>query len=194
MLKRCLSLLFGLMIHGITYASLADQWKGFGINFYIKLGQKMRFSQLPYSLSSLLALTTIGAKNETRSELLDVLQIKNPKELNDLITHLDAINRDWITTKNKSQNTEFANSLWADKNLSFQPDFLSALQKSKSNYFFTVNFKENPEIARQKINQWVERHTQNYIKNLVPYNALSQNTRLVLVNAIYFKGLLEITL
>jgi serpin B len=51
-----------------------------------------------------------------------------------------------------------------------------------------VDFKGATEAARLTINQWVEQKTQDKIKDLLQPGALESNTRLVLTNAIYFKG------
>lgn len=53
---------------------------------------------------------------------------------------------------------------------------------------FFQKFSENPEAAREYINEWVARITKNNIKSLLPADAISQNTKLVLANAAYFKG------
>ena len=52
----------------------------------------------------------------------------------------------------------------------------------------TVNFKNQTEEARSSINQWVEDKTNNKIKDLIKDDALTSLTRLVLTNAVYFKG------
>ena len=51
-----------------------------------------------------------------------------------------------------------------------------------------MDFKGSTEAARLAINQWVEQKTANKIKDLLPHGALKPTTRLVLTNAIYFKG------
>ena len=53
---------------------------------------------------------------------------------------------------------------------------------------FAVDFKRDPEVSRLIINEWVERQTNEHIKNLVPKGEISGLTKLVLTNAIYFKG------
>jgi len=53
---------------------------------------------------------------------------------------------------------------------------------------FEADFRGQPEPARQRINGWVEQQTHDRIKDLVPQGAVDQDTRLVLTNAVYFKG------
>ena len=52
-----------------------------------------------------------------------------------------------------------------------------------------VDYKAHAEKVRDEINQWVEQKTNDQIKDLIPAGMLSEDTRLTLVNAIYFKGL-----
>lgn len=50
------------------------------------------------------------------------------------------------------------------------------------------NYRENPEGARQHINNWVSEITKHNIKQLIPEDGVSEATKLVLANAAYFKG------
>jgi len=52
----------------------------------------------------------------------------------------------------------------------------------------SVDFKNTPEQARIQINKWVEQKTNNKIQDLIKPGILNPLTRLVLTNAIYFKG------
>lgn len=51
-----------------------------------------------------------------------------------------------------------------------------------------VNFKEEFEAERVKINTWVAEQTQDKIKDLLVSGVLSADSRMVLINALYFKG------
>lgn len=51
-----------------------------------------------------------------------------------------------------------------------------------------LNFKNDPQLARNLINSWVEQHTHNMIKDLLPPGSIDKTSTLVLVNAAYFKG------
>ena len=82
-----------------------------------------------------------------------------------------------------------ANALWAEKTYPFSPAYLETIHK----YYgtggaFPVDFKGDPEGERKKINAWVEQQTNNRIRDLMPAGSIDAVTRLVLTNAIYFKG------
>ncbi len=82
-----------------------------------------------------------------------------------------------------------ANALWAEKTYPFQKSYLETI---RSHYgtgsAFPVDFRGDFEGVRKRINAWVEEQTRNRIKDLIPPRALTRDTRLVLTNAIYFKG------
>ena len=77
--------------------------------------------------------------------------------------------------------------MYTQEGFALQPDFLEI---NKKHYFAepqSVNFREE-EKARGVINNWVEEQTKEKIKDLIPSGAITSDTRLVLVNALYFKG------
>ncbi len=81
-----------------------------------------------------------------------------------------------------------ANALWAEKTYPFKPSYLSALQPTYGAVLYPVDFKRAFEPARAQINQWVEQQTNARIKYLIAKGALEASTRLVITNAVYFKG------
>ncbi len=81
-----------------------------------------------------------------------------------------------------------ANALWGQKGEPWLAEFLTTTQTNYGAGLREVNFAGAPEAARQKINKWVEEQTQDKIKNLLPKGVVKPTTRLVLTNAIYFKG------
>ncbi|XP_074549275.1 leukocyte elastase inhibitor-like [Halichoeres trimaculatus] len=81
-----------------------------------------------------------------------------------------------------------ANSLYGEQTFLFLLEFVADLEKYYGAKLETVDFQNNAEGARVKINTWVEEKTQGKIKDLLPENSLSDVTKLVLINAIYFKA------
>ncbi|XP_061821655.1 leukocyte elastase inhibitor-like isoform X3 [Nerophis lumbriciformis] len=81
-----------------------------------------------------------------------------------------------------------ANRLYGEQTYTFVEEFL---EETKNFYFAeveSVDFKKNAEAARLTINSWVDEKTQGKIKDILPKDKVSDTTRLVLINAIYFKG------
>jgi serine protease inhibitor len=86
-----------------------------------------------------------------------------------------------------------ANALWGEKTYPFKQSYIDTIHKYyRTGGLFPVDFRNDYEGARQRINGWVEEQTANRIKDLIPAGAVDEETkklmRLVLINAIYFKG------
>ena len=141
----------------------------------------------PFSVSSALAMTYEGARNKTRTEMSEVLHF--PLDGNILNTSFKRI----ISETQKSVNPKFyrlniANSIWAQKNYRFLHSFFTAVNEYYGAKIEEVNFKtaEEREIARKKINDWTAKKTNDKIKDLLDKNSLDSDTKMVLVNAVYF--------
>jgi serpin B len=90
--------------------------------------------------------------------------------------------------KKRGYQLNVANALWGQKGYSFLPDFLKLTKKNYGAGLQEVDFAGNTEGARKTINAWVEKETKDKIKDLLQPGVLDSSTRLVLTNAIYFKG------
>lgn len=85
-------------------------------------------------------------------------------------------------------NLNVANSLWPQQDYQFLDAYLSLIRKYYGVSITPVDFKNASEAARETINKWVEKKTEQKIKNLIHPGTLDELTRLVLVSAIHFKG------
>lgn len=86
-----------------------------------------------------------------------------------------------------------ANALWGEKTYLFRQAYLDTLNKYyHTGGLFPVDFRNDFEGARQRINAWVEEQTKSRIKNIIPRDIMDEESkklvRLILTNAIYFKG------
>jgi serpin B len=82
-----------------------------------------------------------------------------------------------------------ANALWAEKTYSIEKPYLDTItQYYETGVIRPADFKKNFNAERLRINGWVEEKTKKRINDLIPDGVLDDLTRLVLVNAIYFKG------
>jgi serpin B len=81
-----------------------------------------------------------------------------------------------------------ANALWAQQGYTFLNDFLKLTKTDYGAGLNQVDFEDATEAARLTINRWVEQKTEDKITNLLPPGSLSSKTKLVLTDAIYFKG------
>lgn len=147
----------------------------------------------PYSLSTALAMTYAGARGETEAQMKDVLHYTLPQQ--ELHPSFNALDLDLTKPADNGPNEEdfqlnLANSLWAQEGFSFLPDYLTLIETNYGAGIRLVDFIDsaNREQARLTINDWVSDGTEEKIKDLFPKGIFTENTRLVLANAIYFKA------
>ncbi len=178
-----------------TAAAVADNSE-FAFELYAKLnddpsikaeGGNLFFS--PYSISTALAMTWAGARGETEKQMAEVLHFSLPQER--LHQALGALEKQLNAAgKKRGYQLSVANALWGQKGCGFLKEFLTLTKKNYGARLKEVDFI-NPAVrekARKKINRWVEKKTNKKIKDLIQPGVLNQLTRLVLTNAIYFKG------
>jgi serpin B len=138
-----------------------------------------------YSILVALTMTYEGAKGITAEEMESVLHI--PSNAGDRRPNFariyNAINRE-----DKQYALSTANALWAQRNFTFLKEYTDAIEKYYGGKVTNLDFVGATEESRQTINKWVEDNTNDKIKDLIPKGVLSAATRLVLTNAIYFKG------
>lgn len=81
-----------------------------------------------------------------------------------------------------------ANALWGQQDYEFLPSFAKLVEDRYGGHLERVNFVKAAEKARRTINAWVQKQTNGKIKDLIGQGVLDSMTRLVLTNAVYFKG------
>uniref|UniRef100_A0A8C0F394 Serpin domain-containing protein n=1 Tax=Bubo bubo TaxID=30461 RepID=A0A8C0F394_BUBBB len=177
-------------------------------------GKNIFFS--PWSVSSALALMYLGAKGNTATEMAEVLHFTQaaraegssvarpsrgrPKRRKMDTEHKQADDihsgfKELLTAINKPRSTyslKSANRIYMEKTFPLLPVYI---QLSKNYYKaepHKANFQTAPEQSRKEINAWVEKQTEGKIKNLLASQDVTAATKLVLVNAIYFKAEWEI--
>jgi serine protease inhibitor len=139
----------------------------------------------PESVSTALAMTYAGARADTAAEMAKTMHFTLPP--GQLHPAMGALLRDRNAAHDGYQLKE-ADALWVQNGYSLLPEFLKL---NKDNYEAGLNqldFKGATEASRQTINLWVEQRTENKIRELLTPGSLTPDTRLVLTNAIYFKG------
>ena len=158
----------------------------FALDLYSKYQSKegnIFFS--PYSISTALAMTYEGAKGQTAEEMQNVFHFSADSNI-----RRPAFARIYneINKKDKGYLLSTANALWGQKDYLFLNDYLSNTEKYYGGKVTNLDFITETEKSRVTINNWVEEQTNNKIKDLLPSGAIDSSTRLVLTNAIYFKG------
>ena len=138
----------------------------------------------PYSISAALAMTYEGAKGETSKEMKSVFYFP---ESNILRPNFAAIYND-INKEKDQYDLKTGNALWVQQDYPFLEDYMNRVEKYYGGKATNVDFINKTEETRQTINSFIEKQTNNKIKDLIPAGFLNPLSRLVLTNAIYFKG------
>jgi serpin B len=141
----------------------------------------------PYSISTCLAMTYGGARGDTAKQMAEVLHF-GPKAAQ-VHSAFASLQRGLNEIGGQGSNQfNIANALWAQQGHAFLPAFLTIARDEYQANVNQADFKTAAESARSKINQWVAQKTQERIKDILPPGSVDAMTRLVLANAIYFKG------
>lgn len=171
----------------------AEDMNEFAVALYRQLAasdESLIFS--PYSIFQAFLMTYAGANAETKAQIAEALEIdledgdKVHEWMNALNIHLTTPSE---FVRQGAQPLEFnvANALWAQKELHYEQAFLDKLSANYNAGLKLADFSK-PEEARQLINLWVAAQTNEKIKELIPSGMLNEMTRLVITNAVYFKG------
>jgi serpin B len=172
-------------------AALVKGNNQFALDLYRQLhGEEGNLFFSPYSISAALGMTYAGARGETAEQMAKTLHFT----LDNAALHptfgalLKEINGAGKDPRKRGYQLSSANALWAQKGYHFLPAFLKLTKDYYGAGENTVDFVGATEQARETINKWVEKETNDKIKELLKKGVLTTDTRLVLTNAIYFKG------
>jgi serpin B len=163
----------------------------FAFDLYARLAKKdgnLIFS--PYSISSALAMTYAGARGDTAAEMEKTLHFAlEPARLHPAFADLSA--RMMRSGNRDGGQLLVANSLWGQRGYPIRDDFLALTRDDYGAEMKEVDFTNDKdrEVARQTINHWVAQKTQDMIRELLKPHNLDADSKLVLVNAVYFHSL-----
>ena len=142
----------------------------------------------PASLLIALAMTCYGARGNTAAEIMKVLHVasvSSPDFNQSMKKFIDTLNG----ASDENNKLLTANRLFVQKSFDILETFKIGTREFYDAEPSLVDYITNAEEAREEINHWVESKTNDKIKDLIPSGMLTSDTRLTLVNAIYFKGL-----
>lgn len=141
----------------------------------------------PFSISSALAMVFLGTKGSTAAQLSKTFHFDSVEDVHSRFQSLNAE----VSKRGAAHTLKLANRLYGEKTYNFLPEFLTSTQKMYGADLAPVDFQHASEDARKEINQWVKGQTEGKIPELLAVGVVDSMTKLVLVNAIYFKGLWE---
>lgn len=168
---------------------VVDANNQFAFELYSELSksEKDNIFYSPYSISAALAMTYEGAKGQTADEMRSVFHFP---EDNILRPNFAAVYND-MNTGNRAYEMRTGNALWVQQDYKLLEDYTGRAERYYGGKATNVDFVRETEKSRQTINSFIEQQTNGRIKDLIEPGMLDQMTRLVLTNAIYFKGTWE---
>uniref|UniRef100_A0A8C4XL39 Serpin domain-containing protein n=1 Tax=Falco tinnunculus TaxID=100819 RepID=A0A8C4XL39_FALTI len=154
----------------------------------------------PLSIISALSMVYLGARENTKAQIDKVVHFDkiagfgeaiesqcvtsaSIHSLKDMFTQ--------ITKPSDNYSLSFASRLYAEEAYSILPEYLQCVKELYKGGLETISFQTAADQARDLINSWVESQTNGMIKNILQPGAVDLETEMVLVNAIYFKGMWE---
>lgn len=170
--------------------SAADAINAFALDLYKLLqsneGGSGNILISPFSVATVLAMAYPGSRGATADQLADALHLSgdaaaDAADFGALLSDLNGLDQSYLTLS-------IAEALWSQQGSPLLPQFLETINGAFNGGLHEVDYEHQPEQARLAINQWVAEHTKDKIVDLLPPGSIDNLTRLVLTNAIYFKG------
>jgi serine protease inhibitor len=172
---------------GAGMADAARAYNGLGFQLLAQCRQslptKANYFLSPAGLALALSMAQNGAQGETLRQIMATLEVGNVPlpELNEdnkaLVDHLSKLD--------PKVKLEIANAIWIDKKASVKPDFIAINQRDYNADVANDNFQDPATV--KKINNWVSERTHEKIRSILE-PPLNPYLRLILLDAIYFKG------
>jgi len=174
------------MVHEASVKAIAKSNGDFTQKLYNLLvsaqGKDENMVASPFSISAVMAMAFAGAKGDTADQMKSVLAFPEESALQEGYEDLFR-----VLKSNENFTLESANRVFVHENYKFLDAYLTTVKKHYHAEPQGLNFEET-EKSREVINKWVEGQTKEKIKDLLPSGSIKPLTRMVLVNAVYFKG------
>ncbi len=193
-------ILTSVLTQGITSSTitldninkLAAANTAFTVDLYSALPEEGNLFFSPLSIYMALAMTSAGARGDTLAQMEEAMHFPFSQEqlhpaFHALMSALE--NRQYLPDdRGEGFTLNLVNSIWAQKGYAFLADFLDVLEGSYDTGVQFADFAADPDAVRDAINMWVEEATHDRIVDLIPQGAITKETLLTLVNAIYFNA------
>jgi serpin B len=173
-------------------SSTSSDFERFGAKVYSTVSQQANGQNIflsPASIALAMSMCTAGARAETLNQMLHALNVSSAEELTKTAEQVMRVFS--IASEDKQVQLKLANRLYAQKAYKLQEEYLNLVQKSFQADIKLEDFEHEGVKAVQTINAWVEDQTNKLIRNLLSPNDVNADTRLIIVNCIYFKVKIE---
>jgi serpin B len=173
-----------------SVANLAYSSNAFGCDLYRRLAEQPGNLVIsPASLAIALTMAWRGAEGETAAEMRRVLHLEGTAGA--VLAAAGELSRS-LQDPSRPLTFRIANRLFLDRGYELVPAYVESTQAAFGAPVERLDFQASPELARRRINDWIEERTERRVKDLIPEGELDPLVRLVLANAMYFLGDWEI--
>lgn len=166
-------------------AQFVSKTNDFALELYKQIisNEKKNVVISPFSISTCLSFAAMGAAGLTADEMFSVLKYGSAADKASVTVNYGKV----MASLDENKSLKIANKMYIMEKFSVKQNFQEMASKGFRSEAEELNFKENTAAAKT-INSWVEQKTNDKIKDLISPDALDESTRMVLVNAIHFKG------
>ncbi|KAL7155090.1 hypothetical protein ABFS83_03G054700 [Erythranthe nasuta] len=143
----------------------------------------------PLSIHILLGMIAAGSKGPTREQMLGFFKSSSIEELNSLFAqHVTKVFANGEPLG--GPRLSLVNGVWVDQSLTFKPSYKEIVENGYKAASYRVDFQTQAAANAiiKKVNKWVEKETNGLIKKILARDSVKCDTRLILANAVYFKG------
>ena len=187
-MKSCGTLLFCAVSVAASDPELLTRGNNqFAFDLYARLRDShgnLAFS--PFSISTALAMTYAGARGKTDSQMAHALHFDLPQSR--LHPAFRQLTRDAGVGRHGGYDFAMANALWGQRGFALHRQFREICEQEYGAVLEQVDFINAAEAGRSRMNSWTEERTGGRIVELVKAGMIGPLSRLVLTNAVYFKG------
>ncbi|GAB2219055.1 hypothetical protein Drorol1_Dr00006682 [Drosera rotundifolia] len=141
----------------------------------------------PISLHVVLGLVAAGASDQTLTELLSFLDFKSFDHLRNLTGEIVGV----VLGDGQGvggPKVAKAVGVWVDRSVKLKAEFREGVERGFGAAAREVDFQNKAVEATSEVNSWAEKETNGLIKEVLPVGSVDHTTRLILANAVYFKG------
>jgi len=160
----------------------------FAVSLYKRLARDCggNLTVSPASISLALSMVYCGARTATEAQMKDVLNL--PLRGTELAAAAGRLQEELsVFDGNCGLELRVANSAWGQAGCGFLLEFLETLRTLFKSDLGELDFRNRPAEACARINSWIAEHTARRITEVLSPAAINELTRLILVNAVYFR-------
>ncbi|ESN95903.1 hypothetical protein HELRODRAFT_86249 [Helobdella robusta] len=169
--------------------NIATAETGFGLDVYNELSLAQPNANVffsPLSLLLALAMTLLGSNDNTATELKKVLHLDQLQD--DAIHQSMKLFHEQLMNTGSKHTLNIANKIFLEQSENILASFNESCNMFYGSSVQRVDFKNKASECETIVNNWVQQQTNDKIKNLIPQGTFDSMTKIVLVNALHFKG------